>query len=172
MAQKPDEDLIEFLRAQIDPANISITFDPGPANDPDSEGDVWYPDYDGGIDYPLVAPVSNDPVVPGGGETGFTGMQSDGGPIQDTIETLQVDCWGGPEDSAIYEGVNSHPDDVAGELASEVWSVCLEAAADASPSGYEWIGADPPQMADDVSTFEMTHYKDIVIVRMKRTKVP
>lgn len=172
MARNVDKDLIAFLREQLDPAEIPIAFDPGPAGDPDAGGDVHFADYDGDLDYPLVAPVSNDPVVPGGGETGYTGMQASGGPVQDAIETVLVDCWGGPVDEAIYDGAGTHPDDVANDLAREVWSVCLEAAADGAPDGYEWIGADPPSTADDTETHERTHYRDQVVVRMKHTEAP
>jgi len=173
MAKHVDRDLIAFLREQMDPSVVAVTFDPGPPGDTDAGGDVFFADYDGDLDYPLVAIVSNDPVVPGGGETGFTGIDSGGGgPVQDVVETILVDCWGGPVDDAIYDGAGTHPDDVANNLGREVWSVCNEAAAENAPAGYEWIGASPPSTADDEETHERTHYRDQVVVRLKHTQAP
>jgi hypothetical protein len=157
------DDLVSFLRSNFDPSAISVAFT-------NSDG-IVHADYDGGRDYPQVAVVSADAVVAGGGQTAATGMDAGGGgPIQDRIYLVQMDCWGGVEDEAPYEGSNEHPDAVASELGDEVFDVCFQ-GTDGSPSGYEWITADPPSEADDTEE-NPTHHREIVNVRLKWTYTP
>lgn len=165
MPRNVHEDLVGFLRSNVDTSNISVTFS--------TSDDIHQADYDGGHDYPEIAVVSTDPVVPGGGDTRFTGMDPTGaGPIQSGIEVVLVDCWGGPADDPAYVGNSVHPDTVANELAREVWKRSIDAAADAAPSGYEWISADPPRTADDTESYEDTHFRDQVTVRLGYTESP
>jgi hypothetical protein len=158
------EDLVEFLRSRVDGGVVSVAFDPA--------SDIDHADYDGANHYPQVAVVSEDPQVPGGGRTKFTGMDGGGaGPIQDVVVSVLVDCWGGPHDDDTYRGGDVHPDVVAAELATEVWETCLNAAVTGAPAGYEWIGAEPPQDADD-TTRDSVHYRQQVVARLKHTYTP
>jgi hypothetical protein len=154
-------DLVDFLRSEADFTSVSVSFD--------DQNDLHEANPDGGRSYPSVVTVSEDPIVPGGGDTQFTAMDpGGGGPIQDRIWLVTVDCWGGPVSAGAYEGVDVHPDDVAGELGNIVSDTCINAAADAAPSGYEWISADPPSTANDTDP-EYTHYRRQVTCRLKTT---
>lgn len=155
----PKDDLVSFLRTNFDDNAISIGFT--------NADDIVFADYDGEQSYPQVAVVSKDFAVPGGGQTGATGIQQDGAPIQDVVYLVQVDCWGGPKDIAIYQGSGTDPDTVANELGEEVADTC-RVGTDGAPSGYEWLFADPPMEADDTDP-ETTVHREIVNVRMKVT---
>jgi len=90
-------DLVAFLRSNFDDTAPSVSWT--------SSEDIVHADYDGQRDYPQVAIVSRDPVVPGGGQTNATGIDAGGnGPVQDVIYLVLVDCWGGPEDDDSYQG--------------------------------------------------------------------
>jgi len=154
------DDLIEFLRATFDASAVSVPWTNDEA--------IVFADYDGHRNYPQVAVVSRDPVTPGGGNTGITGLDpGDGVGIQDVIYLVLVDCWGGPEDDGTYQDHGSHPDAVAVELAEEVAATC-RVGAEGAPAGYEWLWADPPQEADDTEE-NPTHHREQVTVRMKVT---
>lgn len=162
MTTDPSDDLVSFLRSNVDDSNISVPFS--------TSDDIDHADYDGPNDYPQIAVVSNDPVVPGGGETGWTGMDpGGGGPIQDRVETMLVDCWGGPEDRDVYQNNGTHPDKVAAELRAEVVRACNAAAAGGAPSAYEWIAATPQGDADDTER-DRTHYREQALCRLKHTE--
>jgi len=157
------DDLVSFLRSNFDDTAPSVPWT--------NSDDIVHADYDGSRDYPQIAVVSSDFIVPGGGQTQATGMDAGGaGPIQDRIYLIQTDCWGGPDTESVYNQQNTHPDVVATELADEVFSTCFQ-GTDASPSGYEWITADPPEEADDVEETP-THHRQIVNVRLKWTYTP
>lgn len=160
----PKGDLVDFLRANVDGSAASVPFT--------NADDIVFADYDSGAGpFPQVAVVSKDPVVPGGGQTGATGIDPSGaGPIQDVVYLVQVDCWGGPDDATVYEDNGSHPDVVATELGEEVAETC-RAGSDGAPDGYEWIFADPPAEGDDTEE-SPTEHRDIVTVRMKVTYTP
>lgn len=163
MTQDPADDLVTFLRNRVDTSVASVPVD---------TTDIGHADYEGPNDYPQIAVVSEDPAVPGGGETAFTGMDGGGGgPIQDVVVSIPVDCWGGPVDDDAYQGNDADPDSVAAELAAEVHVTCLEASTVDPPPGYEWISADPPRGADDLDR-PSTHYRQQVIARLKYTIAP
>jgi hypothetical protein len=157
------DDLVSFLRSRFNTSVVSVSF---------TTTDIDHADYDGPNAYPQIAVVSEDPVVPGGGQTQFTGIDGGGGgPIQDVVVSVLVDCWGGPEDADAYQGVDVHPDLVATELATEVWRRCLNASTDNPPDGYEWISAEPPRDADDTER-NTVHYRQQVVCRLKYTWTP
>lgn len=156
-------DLLSFLRSNFDDTQVSVSWT--------NSDDIVHADYDGARDYPQAAIVSRDPITPGGGATGATGIDPGGnGPIQDVVYLVQVDCWGGPEDETIYQNADVHPDEVAVEIAEEVAAIC-RVGTDGAPSGYEWLMADPPQEADDTEE-DPTHHREIVQVRLKYTYTP
>lgn len=154
----PKEDLLNFLRSNFTPGNVSVSFT--------NADDIVHADYDGGAGpFPQVAIVSRDNSIVGGGETGVTAIDvANDGPVQTVIESIQVDCWGGPRDADIYDSEGSDPDTVANELAEEVASVC-RVGTDGVPSGYGWMMAEPPFEADDTEE-DPTEHREIVIVRM------
>lgn len=157
----PKKDLRDYLRSNFDATNVSVSFTPS--------DDVVISDDDGPRNYPQVAVVSKDPVVPGGGQTQATGIDpGSGGAIQDVVYLVQIDCWGGPEDGAPYAGTNDHPDAVANELGEETHRVLFGADPADAPADYEWISAEPPSEADD-SEESPTHHREIVIARAKTT---
>lgn len=159
----PKDDLVSFLRGNVDGTAFSVPFD--------NTSDIVHADYEGTRSYPEIAVVSKDVVVSGGGQTGATGIDPTGaGAIQDAIYLVQVDCWGGPEDDDVYADHGSHPDTVANELGEETASTC-RVGADGAPAGYEWMFADPPFETDDVES-SPTHHRERVQVRMKVTYTP
>ena len=153
-------DLVKFLREQADFDDVDVAFNP-------SEH-VHQSNPDGNRRYPSVVTVSEDFVVPGGGSSQFTAM-SDGKALQDRVWLILVDCWGGPVTAKVYEGVDSHPDDVADALSNAVSDACIDASAVSPPTGYEWVSADPPQTANDEER-KRTHYRRQVTCRMKTTR--
>jgi len=153
MPTDPTADLVSFLQNNVNGGEISVSFTPG--------SDVGFANYEGANDYPQIAVVTNDPVIPGGGQTGYTSINPDGsGPNQASIHTILVDCWGGPEDDAAYQGGSTHPDLIAAELADEVRRVC-HANATSPPSGYDWLGARRLGDTDDTDR-SPTHYREQV----------
>jgi hypothetical protein len=161
-------DLIEFLRSHVGDAAISVAFTP--------DDDIGFEQYDDADQDIYVTASSEDPAVPAGGQTQYSGVDPGGaGGIQDVVTSLQIDCWGGDIDADAYAGVDSHPDIVANELAREVHRVLFEAGESGSgpptPSGYEWINAEPPREANDVER-SPTKYRRIVIARTKHTETP
>lgn len=163
MAIDPKADLRDFVESNFDDTVPSVPFD--------RVDDVQIANYDVGPDWPEIAIVSADPVVPGGGQTGATGIDPSGaGPIQDVVYRILVDCWGGPRDAQVYQDHGSDPDTVAVELSQELAATC-RVGSDGSPSGYEWIFADPPRDANDVEA-EPTEHRQQVPVRLKTTYTP
>lgn len=159
----PKDDLRTFLRTNFNSNAVSVSFT--------NSDDIDFADYDGNQDYPEVAIVSKDTIVPGGGQTQATGIDAGGGGgVQDVIYLVQVDCWGGPDDADVYSSDGSHPDIVANELGEEVARVC-RAGADGAPDGYEWMFSEPPYEADDTDE-SPTKHREIVTVRMKVTYTP
>lgn len=159
----PKADLREFLRANFDDTAPSVPWT--------NSDDIVFADYDGDREFPQVAIVTKDPTVPGGGQTGATGIDPSGaGAIQDVVYSLQVDCWGGPDDDQTYQDHGSHPDIVANELGEEVAATC-RVGTQGAPSGYEWLYASPPREADDIEE-SPTEHREIVTVRMKVTYTP
>jgi hypothetical protein len=156
----PADDLVSFLQSNINASNISVSFTPS--------DDVKHANYEGSNDYPQIAIVSNDPVVPGGGETGFTAIRSGNGPVQDSIEALLVDCWGGSPDDGTYQDNSDDPDATAAELRAEVVDTCNSNATN-PPRGYQWMSGTNQGDADDTDR-SPTHYREQVLVRMKQTK--
>lgn len=176
MARDIKSDSVAFLREYVDPSVIPVPFDPGDPADPTAAGDVKFADYDGANSYPQVAIVSEDPAIAGGGETGYTGMDPGGrGGIQDTITSVQIDCWGGPEDDNTYSEHGSHPDVVANALGREVHRVLFE--ADESeygppvPETYEWVNAEQPRETNDTER-NPTHHRRTIIARLGHTERP
>jgi hypothetical protein len=162
MTTDPSDDLVSFLRSNVNTGNISVPFT--------SADDIDHADPDGPRSFPKIAISAADASPVEGGQTGFSGIDPGGnGPIQDVIVSIQVDCWAGPETVSAYQTNSVHPDHVAAEMSTEVHTSCLDAAADNAPSGYHWIAADPPRDADDTEVSE-TEYRDIVIVRLKYTE--
>ncbi|WP_226041567.1 hypothetical protein [Natrinema sp. DC36] len=176
MTRDIKSDLVAFLRTHFNESEVPVAFTAGDPTDPTAEGDVRFADYDGDNDYPQVAIASEDPVVPGGGETGYSGIDAGGkGGIQDVITSVQIDCWGGPYDADVYQSEGSHPDVVANALGREVHRVLFEAdEADEGPpvpDGYEWVNAEQPVESNDTQR-SPTHYRRFVIARMKHTETP
>lgn len=152
--------VVDFLRAELDPAAVPVPFDVA--------DDVGFAEYDRAIDYPFVAAVSEDPVVVGGGNTAFTALGADGGPVQDRVWLVTIDCWGGPIDDDVYQSAGSHPDKVANALGHLVADAANDAAEAGAPDGVAWISAEPPVTANDTDR-EPTHYRRQVTVRAKTT---
>jgi hypothetical protein len=164
----PKNDLVAFLRANFDSTALSVSFTPGDETDTTADGDIKFADYDGAREYPQVAVVSKDSTVVGGGDTQVSAMDGGGGgPVQNTIYLIQVDCWGGPDDAPIYESGGSHPDIVANELGEEVAATC-RVGTDGAPDGYGWMMSEPPFEADDTNETPARH-REIVTVRMATT---
>lgn len=176
MVRDIKSDLIAHLREYFDAGAVPVPFDVGDPTDPSAPGDVRYADYDGANDYPQVAIVSEDGVVPGGGQTQYTGMDAGGGGgIQDTVTSVQIDCWGGPRDADVYAEHGSHPDAVANALSRETHSVLFNTDESAEgppiPDGYEWINAEPPVENNDTKRTP-THYRRYVVGLLKHTERP
>ena len=176
MARDVKSDLVAHLREHFAATEIPVPFDVGDPADPVSPGDVRFADYDGENDYPQVAIVSEDPVVPGGGETQYTAMDAGGaGGIQDIITSVQIDCWGGPQDATVYNENGSHPDVVANALAWETHAVLFGSdegdEGPPVPEGYEWVNAEPPVEANDTERTP-THYRRFVVGLLKHTERP
>lgn len=144
MARDATEDLRSFLTSNtpsFDTSNISVTF---------STSDIEHANYDQGPKYPSVAIVSEDPTIPGGGETDLTGIDPSGaGNTQDQITSILVDCWGGTHETQLYQDEGSNPSKVAKELAWEVHRVCFEASPSQAPTDYTHVNATPPSSAHD-----------------------
>lgn len=159
MTIDPKADLRDFLEPLASDWDTSIDIDADDVVVSDSRGDRTYPQ---------VSIVSADSIVAGGGNTAATGIDpGGGGPIQDAIYLVQVDCWGGPADASVYAGTDTHPDVVARELGEAVAEAC-RVGADGAPAGYEWIMAEPPFESDDTDPAWPVH-REIVTVRMKVT---
>lgn len=176
MVRDVKSDLVTHLREHFDAGDVPVPFDVGDPADPTASGDVRFADYDGENDYPQVAIVSEDAVVPGGGQTQYTGMDAGGaGGIQDTVTSVQVDCWGGPHDAAVYDDHGSNPDVVANALGRAVHDVLFNTdEADEGPpvpDGYEWVNAEPPVESNDTERTP-THYRRFVVARLKHTERP
>ena len=177
MTRDIKSDLVAFLRQHFDETAIPVTFNPGPTDDPTADGDVRFADYDGGAGpYPNVSIVSEDPVVVGGGEAQYSGIDAGGkGGIQDVVTSVQIDCWGGPHDAEIYANEDSHPDVVANALGRETHRVLFEADESDEgpplPDGYEWINAEQPVENNDTER-SPTHYRRFVVARTKHTERP
>lgn len=168
MTRDVKADLIAFLREYVDTDAISVPFT--------ADDDIGFAAYDDTEQGVYVTPVSEDPVVPGGGQTQYSGIDAGGrGGIQDVITSVQIDCWGGDVQADVYGGVDSHPDIVANELAREVHRVLFETSEGGSgsptPDGYEWINAEPPVEANDPEE-SPTKYRRFVIARTKHTERP
>lgn len=150
----PDEaaDLIAFLQANADLSGVDA--DPAAL-------EIDHPNYDGGVDTPGVRVLSPDRDVPTGGATGYSGMHpGGGGGTQDVRATLQVDCWGGTTNDR--DVLQSHPDLVASQLASAVWTAVL----DHGPvDGYQWTGVRTSTPGHDTDA-EPVEYRHIVFVGM------
>jgi len=176
MPRDVKRDLVAFLREYFDASAVPVTFTNGDPTDPTAAGDIRFADYDGANDYPQIAIASEDATPVGGGQTGYSGIDAGGdGGIQDVITSVQIDCWGGPEDADVYQSEGSHPDVVANALARETHRVLFEAdEADAgppTPEGYEWANAEPPSEANDIER-SPTHYRRTVVARLKHTERP
>lgn len=186
MARDVKSDLVAFLREHFDDTAVPVAFDAGDPAQPATEGDVRFADYDGANDYPQVAIASEDPTIAGGGETGYSAMDAGGGGgVQDVITSVQVDCWGGPDDSQAYnaEGFGydfgsdfglapTHPDVVANALGREVHDILFEADESSdgppTPDGYDWVNAEQPTESNDTER-SPTHYRRFVVARLKHT---
>lgn len=176
MVRDIKSDLIAHLRKNFDTGAVPVPFDVGDATDPAAPGDVRFADYDGENDYPQVAIVSEDAVVPGGGQTQYSAIDAGGGGgIQDTVTSVQIDCWGGPRDADVYEQHGSHPDIVANALGRETHRVLFSSDESSQgppvPDGYEWVNAEPPEESNDTERTP-THYRRIIIARLKHTERP
>jgi hypothetical protein len=176
MVRDIKSDLIAHLREYIDETVVDVPFDAGDPSDPTAEGDVRFADYDGSNDYPQVAIVSEDAVVPGGGQTQYSAMDAGGsGGIQDIVTSVQIDCWGGPHDDDVYQEHGSHPDVVANALGRAVHDVLFNSDESSEgppvPDGYEWLNAEPPTESNDTERTP-THYRRVVVARLKYTKRP
>jgi len=176
MVRDIKSDLIAHLREYINETVVPVPFDAGDPSDPAATGDIRFADYDGANDYPQVAIVSEDGVVPGGGQTGYSGMDAGGkGGIQDTVTSVQIDCWGGPHDDGVYQEHGSHPDVVANALGRAVHDVLFNSDESDEgppvPDGYEWINAEPPDENNDTDR-SPTHYRRVVIGLLKHTERP
>jgi hypothetical protein len=168
MAKDIKKDLIDFLRSEVNSSAFSVPF-----TNSDSIGFEAYDDADEAV---YITPVSEDPAVPGGGQTQYTGIDPSGdGGIADVVVSVQIDCWGGDRDDQIHADNDTHPDVVANELSQEIYRVLFEAndaaAGPGVPADYDWINAEPPREADDLEQ-SPTKYRDIVVARMKYTKTP
>lgn len=176
MVRDIKSDLIAFLRQHFDESVVSVTFSPGDPADPTTEEGIRFADYDGANEYPQIAVVSEDPTLPGGGTTGYSAMDAGGkGGIQDVITSVQIDCWGGPDNDDIYQSEGSHPDPVANQLARETHRVLFEADESDEgppvPDGYEWVNAEQPVESNDTER-NPTHFRRYVIARLKHTERP
>lgn len=166
MARDTTDDLLSFLingTPSFDTSAISVTF---------STDSIEHANYDDGPTYPSIAIVSEDPTTPNGGQMGVSGMDgSSGGPIQDVVTSVLVDCWGGTHETDIYHNESSNPDVVAKELAWEVHRVCFEATPVDAPAGYELVSAAVPQTAHDTeSSPTVRRYQ--VVCYLKYTNQP
>lgn len=176
MVRDVKSDLVAHLREYFDVGAVPVPFDIGNPAAPADPGDVRFADYDGENDYPQVAVVSEDSVVPGGGQTQYTGIDAGGaGGIQDTVTSVQIDCWGGPQDAAVYNDHGSHPDVVANALGRETHRVLFETDEAGEgppvPDGYEWVNAEPPVESNDTERTP-THYRRFVVGVLKHTERP
>ncbi|WP_323190456.1 hypothetical protein [Halostella sp. PRR32] len=176
MARDIKSDLVAFLRQHFDSGAIPVTFEAGDPTDPTTVEGVRFADYDGANDYPQVAVVSEDPTTPGGGQTGYSGIDAGGGGgIQDAVTSVQIDCWGGPHDADIYQSEGSHPDVVANALGRETHRVLFKADESSSgppvPDGYEWVNAEQPVESNDTKR-SPTHYRRFVVAKTKHTETP
>ena len=168
MTRDVKQDLIEFLRTHIDESVVAVSFT--------ASEDIGFGAYDDVDQDVYITPASADSVVPGGGQTQYSGIDPSGaGGVADVVVSLQLDCWGGDRESPVYDGVDSHPDIVANALSQEVYDLLFDADDGADgppvPDGYDWVNAEPPTEADDVEQ-SPTKYRDIVVARMKYTKQP
>jgi hypothetical protein len=156
----PKKDLRDFLRSNLNTGAVPV---------PMSTDDIVVGDPDGNRTYPQAAVTTKDPIVPGGGETQATGIDpaSGGGPIQDVVYLVQVDCWGGPHDADVYATHGSNPDRVANDLGEEVATTCRVGVSGA-PTDYEWLFTGPPTEADDTDENPVSH-REVVTVRLKAT---
>lgn len=60
-----------------------------------------------GDTYPIISVTNNDPTVPGGGQTGITGIQGNGsGPNQHRLETMVITVMA--ERGTDYQGEDAH----------------------------------------------------------------
>lgn len=159
-------DLRDFLQGSngIDTSTLSFSFS--------TSDDVVVSDPEGGPSYPEAAVASKDPTIPGGPATRFTGYDPSGaGPIQESIVSLQVDCWGGTEEDGTIQTDDVHPATAAEELAEAVWQACFDANAASPPSGYEWVAADRPFQNHD-TTESPPAYRESTICYLKELNEP
>lgn len=158
-------DLVAFLRAHFDETALSVPLTPGdPATPNDADGEIRIADFDGGLDYPGIYLQAENTVVPNSGVTGFTGMDpGSGGPTQDPVTSVQVDCWGGTTqtDRLINHGV--HPDTLASEMANQVWRTCLNNSG--GPDGYRYVSVSEPTEGNDTDA-SPTAFRRIVPVEV------
>lgn len=166
MTRDIKDDVVSFLRDHVDETAISVAFD--------AQDDIGFAAYDTVDQDVYVTPVSEDPVVLGGGDGQLSGLDADGsGGFQDVITTVQIDCWGGDETTDVYDETATHPDTVANELGREVHRIFFHAnETDGSigiPDGYEWVNAAPPVEANDIEQ-NPTKYRRLVRARLKHTE--
>jgi len=168
MARDVTTDIIDHLRSEVTAASIPVSFS--------TSDDIGYAQYDDTESDVYVTPVSEDPVVPGGGQTQYSGIDPGGaGPIQDVVTSVQIDCWGGDIDTPRNQAAGVHPHTVANDLGREVHRVLFESSEASSsppvPSGYHWVNADPPRTADD-SEASPTKYRRVVVAYAKHLETP
>jgi hypothetical protein len=153
----PKADLRDWLRSRFDDTAISVSFD--------ASSDLHIANYDVGPAYPSVAIVQADWITVGGGQTGATGFDPQGGGgHQAGYYSILVDCWGGPRDADVYATEGSDPDTVAEELGQELHQAA-RGGEQSTPAGYRWSFADPPSDANDVEA-SPTAYRRQVTVRL------
>lgn len=161
-------DLISFLRRNIDEDDIPIPFDLGDPDEPYSDADLAFPNYDGGLNFPGIYPSSKDTSIFGGGETQYSGMRPDtGGPFQDTTVSMQVDCWGGTLETSRVVDEGIHPIRLANDMAKVVHHACINNAVNID--NYRWISSTVPTEAHNAES-NKTEYREYVIVRLGYTK--
>lgn len=159
----PKIDLRDFLRDSFDPNAVSVPWT--------NSEHIGIANYDVGPEFPSIAIANSDPVIPGGGDTGVTAIDGQGGGgIQESVFHVLVDCWGGPRDDPTYEEHGSDPETVAGEIGEEVHSETMVGVLGA-PDGYEWMWSNPPKDANQ-SEATPTELRRQVTVRMKWTYLP
>ena len=156
MTPDPKLDFRDWIRPRFDDTAISVTFS--------ASDDLDIANYDVGPAWPSIAIVDATPVVRGGGATGATSFDPTGaGAYQEVDYLITVDCWGGPRTADIYASEGSDPDTVAVELAMELHRAAR--GEEATPSGYEYAFADPPQDATTTNEDE-TEYRQQVTARL------
>lgn len=152
----PKRDLRWFLRQNLETDLLSFPFN--------ADEQVDIADFDGGIEAPSIMIQAMNKTVPGGGTTGYTGIDGSGaGPTQDIQVSIQVDCWGGNIRSGAVREYGITPD----EIATELGELVSKAGRDNSRnlSNYRLISIPETQQNNDDRS-NPTEYRQTTFARL------